>query len=110
MSTAAWPLSTKFVDTGSVLRALALRGGELLGLGRPLQRRRARPAADHRLEHLVEVPGADLALMAGRRVAVLLHLELSRLEPHVGRHALGEIVARELEGPEVLEMPPRQRD
>ncbi len=61
---------------------------ELRLLGRALERERRALAAGDRLEHRVEVAGADLALVARRRVAVLLVRELRLLEPHVRAHPL----------------------
>ena len=48
-------------------------------------------------QHCVEVAGADLALVAGRGVAVLLELELALLQPHVGAHALFGVALGQLE-------------
>src|SRR5690349_2855331 len=52
---------------------------ELLFLGRAGERRRRRCAAGDYLRDLIEVAGADLALVLGRAVAELLHGELALL-------------------------------
>ena len=77
--------------------AHTVRRLELRLLGRALERERRALAARDGLEHRVEVAGADLALVARRRVAVLLVRELRLLQPHVGAHSLGAIAAREIE-------------
>src|SRR5438067_964170 len=74
-----------------------LCGRELGLLGRAPERKRGAFAARDGLEHAVEVAGADLALVAGRGVAVLLERELAFLQLDVGGHALGGVAAGELE-------------
>ena len=53
---------------------------ELRRFGRAVERGRRRLAGDHDLGHLVEVAGADLALVARGGVAVLLRGELGLLQ------------------------------
>src|SRR5262245_10052183 len=57
---------------------------ELRRLGAALERRRAGLPARDRLGDLVEIAGADLALVLGGRVAVLLGAELGLLQLGVG--------------------------
>ena len=80
------------------MRHVTARRLELSLLGRALERERRALAAGDRLEHRVEVAGADLALVPRRRVAVLLGRELGLLQ--LARSALmplGRVAARELE-------------
>src|SRR5436309_12018752 len=70
---------------------------ELGLLGRSLERERRALVAGHRLDNAIEVAGPDLALMAGRAVALALELELALLESHVCRHPLLGVAAGELE-------------
>src|SRR5262249_28014154 len=85
-------------------------GFELRLLGRAAQRERRRVAAGDRGRHEVEPAGADLALVAGRRVGAPLALALPLLEPHVGRHALLAVAHRELEHRGVQRVEAGQRD
>ena len=76
----------------------------------PFEReRRGHPAGDH-LGDLVEVAGADLSLVARRRVAVLLERELVLLEPDVGAHPLVRVAARQLEHRGVERVEAGERD
>src|SRR5438093_9965562 len=78
------------------------RRSELMLFGRVLECRGRALAGADQARHLVEVSGADEALMLDRRVAVSLeHLELAVLEPRVGAHALIAIAEGELEHAEV---------
>src|SRR5262245_35423568 len=84
--------------TTAVAMALNLHGHlELSLLGRALEGERRALATRDGLEHRVEVAGADLALVARRRVAELLVRELRLLEPDIGAHSLAGIAACELE-------------
>src|SRR6185437_14738053 len=83
---------------------------ELLLLRRAREgERRALPAAD-RAGDGVEVAGADLALVARRRVAELLQLELALLELDVRRHPLTSVAVRELEQRRIERVEAGQRD
>src|SRR3712207_3808618 len=78
-------------------RDRALRRLELLLLGGAGERRGGGGAAGDDLGHVVEVAGADLALVLGRGVAVLLGGELGLLQLGVGGHPPLPVVAGELE-------------
>ena len=54
-------------------------------------------AAGDREKHLIEVRGANLALVSGCGVPIALGVELSLLQPDKGGHAVAEIVVRERE-------------
>ena len=62
------------------------------------------------LEQRVEVAGADLALVARRRVAALLEVELPLLELDVGGHAARRVAVCELEHRLVERVEAGQRD
>src|SRR5579871_2542816 len=105
------------VGNGRRQRALRARSGragsrvvELLLFRRAGERAGRRLAAAHDLQHQIEIPGAGLALVLGRRVAVALTGELALLHADVRRHALGAVRARQLEGLEVDEVPTGERD
>src|SRR5207245_9842029 len=51
----------------------------------------------HGLRDAVEVAGADLPLVAGRRVAVALERELVLLQPDIRAHAFRSVAPRQLE-------------
>src|SRR5207302_580947 len=72
-------------------------GLELRRLRRALEGARAVGAAADGLVDLVEVAGADLALVARRGVAVLLEAELALLQLDVGGHAAAGVAVRQLE-------------
>src|SRR5215510_3698228 len=74
---------------------------ELRFFGAPVEREGRAGARRDDLGDLVEVSGADLALMASRAVAGRLGGELGLLELGVGGHAVGAVLARQLEHPEV---------
>src|SRR5258708_20891071 len=67
------------------------RGVELLLLGRSAERQRGGAAAADRLEDLVEVARADLALVAGRGGSVGLGRELALLQLDVSAHRPGPV-------------------
>src|SRR5436190_21798313 len=69
---------------------------ELSLFGRALEGERRAIRRDG-LHDEVEVAGADLSLVTGRRVAVLFHCELALLELDVRAHALALIATRQLE-------------
>src|SRR5204862_8045618 len=69
---------------------------ELCLLGRALERERLALGRDC-LRDEVEVAGADFVLVARRRIAELLELELPLLQPHVRGHLLRRVTVRELE-------------
>src|SRR5439155_11825701 len=69
-----------------------------------------RLAAGNGLDDAVEVARADLTLVPGRGVAVFFQLELSLLEPDVGRHAFIDVALRKVEHPGVQRVEPRERD
>src|SRR5206468_9212280 len=74
-ATRCGPSVSRVSSTVDIVTPSSVGGGELLGLGRAGQRqRRAFPAGDG-LDHLVEVAGADLPLVAGRGVALLFERE-----------------------------------
>src|SRR5215210_2534901 len=66
---------------------------ELLLLGRAGEGGGGRDAAGDDLGNVVEVAGADLALVLGRCVAVLLAVDLALLQLGVGGHAPLPVVA-----------------
>src|ERR1700760_31767 len=88
--------------TGSAALAISSRLGGVRELrfsrGSRQCVRRRRAAADD-LRDLVEVAGADFALVAGRGVAVRLAGELALLEVGVGGHAAAAVLVGELEQP-----------
>src|SRR5690349_16782481 len=75
----------------------ARRSGELLFLGRPGERGNGGASRLHGLRDLVEVAGADLALVLGGSVPLRFGGELGLLQPDVGRHVLGGVAAGEVE-------------
>src|SRR5712664_110519 len=83
---------------------------ELRGFGRIVKRRGRRGAAGDGGRHQIEVAGADFALMARRRIAVLLGCELGLLQAGIGRHAFGLVAARQFEHAVVERVETRQRD
>src|SRR6266536_3627607 len=83
--------------------------GELLALGGAGERHRGRVRCDRRADQ-VEVPGANLMLVLGRGVAVLLGRELGLLQLHVGRHAVVGVAAGELEHRVVERVESGERD
>src|SRR5690349_13062174 len=70
---------------------------ELLFLRRADERERRRLTAGDGLRDEVEVAGADLALVAGRGVALLLELELLLLQADIGRHPFARVALGEAE-------------
>src|ERR671910_405095 len=83
---------------------------ELGFLRRARECERGRASTRDQLRDGVEVAGADLALVARGRVAVLLELELMLLDAHVGGHSLFDIPARQLEHCRVQRVEARERD
>src|SRR5712664_2683709 len=81
---------------------------ELRGFGRIVKRRGRRGAAGDGGRHQIEVAGADFALMARRRIAVLLGRELGLLQAGVSRHALSLVAARQFEHAVVERVEARQ--
>src|SRR5713226_1578169 len=81
---------------------------ELRGFGRVVQRRGRRGTAGDGGRHQIEIAGADFALMARRRIAVLLGCELGLLQAGVSRHAFGLVAARQLEHAVVERVEARQ--
>src|SRR5882672_7595116 len=81
---------------------------ELRGFGRVMERRGRRGAPGDGGRDQVEVAGADFALVARRRIAVLLRGELSLLQAGIGRHAFGLVAARQLEHTMVERVEARQ--
>src|SRR5579883_1907519 len=69
---------------------------ELLGLGRAGQSGCGREAASDHLGHLVEVAGADLALVFGSSIAERFKSELGLLEFRVSGHAVIAIAEGQL--------------
>src|SRR5580693_8568589 len=86
-------------------RALRL---ELRGFGGVVKCRGRRGAAADGGRHQVEVSGADFALMARRRIAVLFGCELRLLQAGVSRHAFGLVAARQFEHAVVERVEARQ--
>src|SRR5882724_12620821 len=86
-------------------RALRL---ELRGFGRVVKRRGRRGATGDGGRHQIEVAGADFALMARRRIAVLLGCELGLLQTGVSRPAFGLVAARQFEHAVVERVEARQ--
>ena len=79
-------------------RPIRLRGStELRGLRRTGERRGGGRASGDGVAHRVEVAGADLVLVLGRAVAMLLGAELGLLQLAVGGHAVVAVLARQLE-------------
>src|SRR5262245_36931851 len=70
---------------------------ELRALGRLRHCRRRGGAAGDREADQIEVAGADLALMARRRVALCLRCEFRVLQLAIGTHPAREVVARQRE-------------
>src|SRR6478735_353363 len=92
------------------VRADRRLGLELLLLGRALEGECRAGAAGDRLQHLVEVAGADLALVACGGVALVLELELPLLESHVRGHCLLAVAAGKLEHRQVDGVEAGERD
>src|SRR5918999_530167 len=93
-------------NRASLVTALTSCGGELglflvveelLVLGRAVQRRGGRLAAGDHLGDLVEVAGADLALVLDRGEALLGGGELLLLQLDEGAHVLAGVAVGELE-------------
>src|SRR5450631_621448 len=83
---------------------------ELRGFGRVVKRRGRAETAGDGGRHQIEVAGADFALMARRRIAVLLGSELGLLQTRVGRHAFRLVAAGQFEHAMVERVEARQRD
>src|SRR6266850_1935544 len=81
---------------------------ELSLFGRAVKSDGRTATARDRLHHLVKVAGADLALVAGRGVAVRLGRELGLLQLRVGCHPALAIAARQLEHSIVERVEPRE--
>src|SRR5882672_3638757 len=84
--------------------------GELLFLGRTLQRRRRALPARYDLRDVVEVSHADEFLVLGAAVSIPFRRKLARLEIGIGRHASRLIVPRQLEHAEIQRVERGQRD
>src|SRR5229473_23010 len=81
---------------------------ELRGFGRVVQRRGRRGATGDGGRDQIEVAGADFALMARCRIAMLLRGELGLLQAGVSRHAFGLVAARQFEHAMVERVETRQ--
>src|SRR4029079_3462771 len=95
---------------GRSVRADGSLGLELLLFSRAPERQGRARATGDRLQHLVEVAGADLALVARGGVALVLELELPLLQADVSGHRLLAIATRELEHGEVDGVEAGERD
>src|SRR5262245_29018315 len=83
---------------------------ELFFFGGAGERGDGRLARLHGLRDLVEVTGADLALVTRRSVPLRFGRELGLLQLHVGRHVLRGVAARQVEHAVVERVESRQGD
>src|SRR3954470_4925651 len=95
---------------GGELRLFLLRVEELLVFGRAMQGSGGSVAAGHDLRDLVEVAGADLALVLDRGEAFLRGGELFLLQLDEGAHVVARVAVRELEHRVVERVEAGQRD